>query len=149
MPSWHRLVLSAAAEEDRCWRPYEFRPIELGKYSPPTFASFEPSAAVDCSSAAKQALTEVVAGNVATGDAGGGEGEECEEGEAGGAGDEESESLDLGCARVQTAVAEVLEVALSTEAEVLLASEAEVEAIEAEAEAAEAETLLALEIQLW
>ena len=42
----------------------------------------------------------------------------------GGAGDEESESLDLGCARVQTAVAEVLEVALSTEREAHAATRA-------------------------
>ena len=138
-------MLSGAVAEDRCWQPYEFRPIELGKYSPPTFASFEPSAVVGCASAAKKALEEPASGSEATVGVAG------ETGEAGGEGtaDEESEVLELGCARVQTAVAEVLEVALSTEAEVLLASEAEAEAIEAEAEAAEAETLAALEIQLW
>ena len=47
-------VLAAAAAEDGCWRAYEFAPFELGRISPPSYASLCPAAVVGCARRARE-----------------------------------------------------------------------------------------------
>ena len=55
-----RMLAAAAAAEERCWRPYEFKDVELRSRQPPAFAAFEPAAVRACAELARASLDEVL-----------------------------------------------------------------------------------------